>query len=138
LWKACDWEVAPRRVARVCRLHTRAVAHHGCRRLSRAAVLCRRAFRLLEQACGPAHPNVANVLNSLGRIPLDQDRLGEAEAFSLCPGDHEAVLLLIVPSARPSDLLCNRGTALQSRPQLADGSGEPSHEQEATCWGTST
>ena len=50
------------------RLHDRAIELQDCGRYRRAEQSCRRALRLLEQACGDSNPDVANVLNTLGGI----------------------------------------------------------------------
>jgi len=52
-------------------LHDRAVAlfDRGERERARAASTCRRALTLMERAVGPDHPDVAAILNSLGRSP---------------------------------------------------------------------
>src|SRR5581483_7170569 len=59
-------------VDRACRLHDRAVAVREAGQPDRAARPCRRALRLLVTAVGPEHPDVANVLNTLGGICQDR------------------------------------------------------------------
>jgi tetratricopeptide (TPR) repeat protein len=65
-------------IAVACRLHARALRHHERGRPHRAKLLCRRALRRLVRACGPNHPDVANVQSALGNILLDLGRTGEA------------------------------------------------------------
>src|SRR5262245_52754287 len=59
-------------VAVACRLHDRALACRAQGRPQKAEPLCRQALHLLEETVGPDHPDVANVLNTLGSIHLDQ------------------------------------------------------------------
>ena len=54
-------------------LHDEAVRRREQGQSRPAVPLCRRALRLLERHCGPDHPDVANVLNTLGTISLDLD-----------------------------------------------------------------
>src|SRR5262249_32271867 len=42
---------------------------------------CRQALHILEQAVGPDHPDVANVLNTLGQIIEEQGDYAEAESL---------------------------------------------------------
>ena len=67
--------------------------------------MCRRSVRMLEKALGPQHPDLANVLNTLGaiyedrafnRLPLLADALedagcADAEVLAHCrgPGPHD-------------------------------------------------
>jgi kinesin light chain len=67
-----------------CRLHEAAVAYRGAGRLGRAQAACRRSLALLEQAVGPDHLDVANVLNTLVMVLHDCDRYDEAEALARC------------------------------------------------------
>src|SRR5262245_59301218 len=60
-------------IATASRLHDAAVRRREQGQPRQAAPLCRRALRLLERHCGPDHPDVANVLNTLGSISLDLD-----------------------------------------------------------------
>src|SRR3989442_11239049 len=44
-----------------------------------AAALCRRSVRMLEKALGPQHPDLANVLNTLGAIYEDRAEYKKSE-----------------------------------------------------------
>ena len=46
-----------------------------------ALTVCAEALRLLEEAVGPDHPDVANVLNTFAAIHLDLDQYATAEAL---------------------------------------------------------
>src|SRR5262249_36526667 len=63
-----------------CRLHEAAVAQQARGRADRAEAACRRSLRLLEQALGPDHPDLANVLNTLAGILQGRTAYDEAEA----------------------------------------------------------
>ena len=69
-------------VEAACRLHDAAVEHREAGRLAQAQAACRRSLRLLEQAVGPGHPDVANVLNTLALILRDRDRYAKAEPLA--------------------------------------------------------
>ncbi|MBV9122769.1 MAG: tetratricopeptide repeat protein, partial [Planctomycetes bacterium] len=66
-------------VAAACHLFDRAVACHEQGRLARAIRLARQALRLLSAAEGPDHPDVANVLNTLGQALADRGDFARAE-----------------------------------------------------------
>ena len=53
-------------------LYDQACAAQASRDYRRAAALCRRSVRMLEKALGPQHPDLANVLNTLGAIYEDR------------------------------------------------------------------
>ena len=69
---------APDPVDTACRLFDRAVAAHARGRLTPAVRLGRQALRLLVAAEGPDHPDVANVLNTLGQAAADAGDLPRA------------------------------------------------------------
>jgi len=53
-------------------LHDQACAAQASGDYRRAAALCCRSVRMLENALGPQHPDLANVLNTLGAIYEDR------------------------------------------------------------------
>lgn len=61
------------------RLHDAAVARQRDGESAAAVAPCRRALALLEEASGPAHPDVANVLLTLGELHEDLADYAEAE-----------------------------------------------------------
>src|SRR5206468_2648727 len=95
-------------VDRACRLHDRAVAAREAERLAQAVRPCRRALRLLRSALGPDHPDVANVLNTLGRIRQDQ-------------GDYAAAVRLFRRSARIMQALPADGDLARIHVQALSG-----------------
>jgi hypothetical protein len=62
----------PDPVTTASRWHDRAVSARERGQPVRAEPWCRWALRLLEEAVGPRHPDVASVLNTLGAILKDQ------------------------------------------------------------------
>src|SRR5262245_44012977 len=61
------------------RLHDRAVESRGQHKLAEAEALALRALRIMEEAVGPDHPDVANILNSLAGIHEDRGVYAVAE-----------------------------------------------------------
>src|SRR5450759_3811306 len=63
----------------VVQLHDRACRHKESGLYRKAWSTCRRSLLLLEKSCGPGHPDVANVLNTLGGIQEDLGDYADAE-----------------------------------------------------------
>jgi tetratricopeptide (TPR) repeat protein len=61
-------------------LHDRACHHKDSGLYKKAWCTCRRSLRLIEKSSGPGHPDVANVLNTLGSIQQDLGDYGHAES----------------------------------------------------------
>jgi hypothetical protein len=70
-------------VALAVQLHDQAVAYCGQGNLARARPLCLRSIKILESALGPKHPDVANVIHTLGTTYQLDDRHSDAEHLYL-------------------------------------------------------
>jgi tetratricopeptide (TPR) repeat protein len=68
----------PVSVEEACQLHERAVALREHGQHAEAATCARHALASFERACGPNHPDVANILSNLADICADQGNYAEA------------------------------------------------------------
>ena len=64
-----------------CRLHEMAVSCRAEGKLDRAESLALRSLKIFQKACGPNHPDIANVLNNLAGVY--QDRSEHKQAVKL-------------------------------------------------------
>ena len=70
-------------VALAVSLHDQAVAYCGQGKLARARPLCIRSIKILKTALGTKHPDVANVIHTLGDTYQREDRFDDAERLYL-------------------------------------------------------
>lgn len=61
------------------RLHDRAIALSGQGKHEQAKRSCLRSLEILQDSLGPVHPDLANVLNTLGKIIEDEGDYDQAE-----------------------------------------------------------
>jgi tetratricopeptide (TPR) repeat protein len=71
-------KLAPDPTDEACRLHELAVSCRAARKLDLAESLALRSLKIFEKACGPNHPDVANVLNHLAGVYEDRGELEQA------------------------------------------------------------
>ena len=102
------------------RLFDRAGSALAAGRHRRAATLLREALAIFETECGPAHPDVANVLNALGRV---HEYRGEYDAAERAYERSAAIMR----TARGGE------DVERSRPSTT-----PSPARRCSTWGTSS
>jgi tetratricopeptide (TPR) repeat protein len=73
----------PDPVTLAVKLHDQAIAQNRKGKLVRARELCLRSIKLLECGLGPEHPDVANVVHTLGTTYERQERYSDAERLYL-------------------------------------------------------
>ena len=70
-------------VALAIQLHDQALAYCGQGKPTRARPLCLRSIKILESSLGPKHPDVANVIHTLGDTYERVERYSDAERLYL-------------------------------------------------------
>src|SRR5205823_2301387 len=61
------------------KLHDRAILYRDQRKYGRALTACRKSLRRFENALGTKHPDVANIVDTLGSIRENRGAYAEAE-----------------------------------------------------------